>query len=91
MPSIAITRKHSKPIADGKKAINRLAKAIAERFDVEYGWEGNTLHFERSGVNGRIALGKGTIEVHAELSFLLTPIKTAIEREIERQLDKEFG
>ncbi len=91
MPSIEISRKHSKPMPDARKAIERVAKAVAKRFDIEYGWDGNTLNFERPGVNGHIALGKGTIRVNAQLSFLLIAIKSAIENEISKHLDKEFG
>ena len=91
MPSIEISRKHAKPMPEARKAIERVAKSIAKRFDIEYGWDGNTLNFERPGVNGHIALGKGTIKVAAQLSFLLIAIKPAIESEISKHLEKEFA
>jgi len=91
MPSIEISRKHDKPMAEARKAVEKVAKAVAKRFDVEYGWEGNTLHFERPGVSGHIALAKGTVKVAAQLSFLLLAIRGAVEQEIQRHLEKEFG
>lgn len=91
MPSIEISRKHDKPMAEARKAVEKVAKAVAKRFDVEYGWEGNTLHFERSGVNGHIGLAKGSVKVAVQLSFLLLAIRGAIESEIRRHLDQEFG
>ena len=91
MLSIEISRKHDKPMAEARKAVEKVAKAVAKRFDVEYGWEGNTLHFERPGVSGHIALAKGSVKVAAQLSFLLLAIRGAVEQEIQRHLEKEFG
>ena len=62
-----------------------------EKFDVEYGWEGNTLQFSRGGVDGHIAVGAKDIRVTAHLGFLLFAPKGPIEREIHRYLDEEFG
>ena len=45
----------------------------------------------RSGVSGRIALSKHTVEVLADLSFLLGALKPSIEREIDKYLEREFG
>ena len=91
MSRIDITRKHSLPLATGRKKIEHIAKSIAKRFDIEYGWDGDTMKFERSGVHGQIILTKATVRVFAHLSFLLLPLKGAVEQEIEKQLDKEFG
>ena len=91
MPSIQIERKHSKSIADAKKSVEKVAKQLANKFDVEYEWRGNTLAFARTGVSGRIALQKGAVEVLADLSFLLGALKPAVEREIQKYLEREFG
>ncbi|MGQ0802175.1 MAG: polyhydroxyalkanoic acid system family protein [Pseudomarimonas sp.] len=91
MPSIEIRRQHKKPLKDAKVAVEKVAEKIAERFDIEYEWQGNTLHFERSGVNGNIALSKGEVCVTANLSFFLGALKGPIEREIDRQIEQEFS
>jgi len=91
MPSIRISRKHKKSIKEARSAVDRIAKAIAKKFDIEYVWDDNTLNFERAGVTGHIALEKGKVEVLAELSFLLGAIKSPIEREIVRHLDEQLG
>ena len=90
MSRIDITKKHTRTLSDGRKAIERVAKSIAKRFDIEYGWDGDTMKFERSGVHGQIILTKTTVRVFAHLSFLLMPLKGAVEAEIEKQLEKEF-
>lgn len=91
MPSIDISRSHDKPLAEARKSVERLAKQIAKRFDVTYAWDDNTLNFERSGVNGAIALTKGKVRVTAKLGFLLMAIQPAVEREINKHLDEEFS
>ena len=91
MSRIDITRKHTLPLSEARKSIERVAKSIAKRFDIEYGWDGDAMKFERSGVHGQIVLTKTTVRVFAHLSFLLIPIKGSVEAEIEKQLEKEFS
>jgi putative polyhydroxyalkanoate system protein len=90
MSRIDLTRNHALPLSDARKKIERVAKSIEKRFDIQYGWDGDTLKFERSGVHGQIVLTKTTIRVFAHLSFLLMPLKGAVEQEIQKQLEKEF-
>jgi putative polyhydroxyalkanoate system protein len=91
MPTIDISRSHSRPLPEAKKSIERVAEHIAKKFDITWKWEGNTLHFERSGVDGHIKVTAKQVHVVAELGFLLTMLKSPVEREINRYLDEEFG
>lgn len=91
MSHIDIRRKHSRPLKDARAAIERVAEHIAEKFDVEYGWNGNMMEFSRGGVDGHIAVTGKEIHVTATLGFLLGAIRGPIEREILRYLDEEFG
>lgn len=91
MPSIRIERQHSKPLNAAKAAVERVAENMAERFDVEYDWQGSTLHFQRSGVDGHIEVGKRTVLVVANLGFLLSALKGPVERAIHDYIDREFS
>ncbi len=91
MPSIDITRAHSRPLAAAKKSVQRVADHLAQKFDVVCRWEGNTLNFSRSGVDGQIKVSARQVHVIADLGFLLLAIKGPVEREIHRYLDEEFG
>lgn len=91
MSTIQITRKHKKNHADAKAAVNRVAKAIAKKFDVTHGWDGDTLHFERTGVHGSITLEKGKVTVFAKLGLLLFAIRGPVEEAVHEYLDREFG
>lgn len=91
MPSIDISRPHSLSIPAAKKAVNRVAAHIAEKFEVDSAWQGNTLVFRRSGVDGHIQVEAKTVRVTVELGFLLMAIRGTVDREIRRYLDEEFG
>ena len=90
MASIDIKRSHTKPLKDAKKAVERVAEHIADKFDVEYEWDDNSLNFSRTGVDGHIAVTAKEIHVSVNLSFMLMMIKSSVDREIHRYLDEEF-
>ncbi|MGO4774663.1 polyhydroxyalkanoic acid system family protein, partial [Lysobacter sp. 2RAB21] len=50
MSSIDIRHPHTLAPAKARKAVEEVAQKLAERFDVEYGWEDDILNFSRSGV-----------------------------------------
>ena len=90
MPSIDIIRNHSVPLAEAKRKVQRVADHIASKFDVTCHWEGNTLQFRRSGVDGHIKVSARQIHVTAQLGFLLSALRGPVEREIHRYIDDEF-
>ena len=89
--TIDIHHAHSMPHAKARKAVEDVAKKLAERFDMAWRWEADTLHFTRSGVDGHIALAPRKLHVTAKLGFLLSAMKGPIEGEIRRVLDERFG
>lgn len=91
MPSIDIRRKHNRTMKDAKAAVDRLARQIADEFGVDVEWQGNTLAFSRSGVDGHIALSRGEVHVWVELGFLMGMMRSHIESEINRHLDEQIG
>ena len=91
MPAIDIRHQHSMPLPKARKAVEDVAKKLAARFDMEYDWDGDTLNFARSGVDGKIALTPKQLHVTAQLGFLLSALKGPIETEIRRVLGERFG
>jgi len=91
MASIDILHDHSKSPAQARKAVEDVARKLSERFDMDYAWVGDTLKFNRSGVDGRIALLPKQLHVTADLGFLLSAMKGPIESEIRRVLDEKFS
>lgn len=91
MARIDIRRTHSRSVPDARAAIDRLAEAISDEFQLQCKWTGDTLQFTRSGVDGCIALADGEVRVTAELGFLMGAFKPLVEREIERHLDEQLA
>lgn len=90
MSSIHIQHKHSLTPAKARKAVEDVAKTLSERFDFDYRWEGDALHFTRSGVDGLIELAPKELIVQAKLGFLLAMMKQPIEDQIRKVLDERF-
>ena len=91
MAVIDITRSHGGSIKSTKASVNRVATSLGAEYGVSHEWAGNTLYFERSGINGSIEVSKSELRVRAELGFLMGALKYTIEREIERLLDEHLG
>jgi len=91
MSEIDIRHAHSMPANRARKAVEEVASKLSERFGMDYDWDGDTLHFSRSGVDGRIALEPRQLHVRAKLGFLLSAMKGPIEQEIRRVLAERFG
>lgn len=90
MPGIDIHHAHSLSPAKARKAVEEVAIKLGEKFGLDYRWEGDTLHFVRSGVDGRIAMAPRQLQVTAKLGFLLSALQGPIEAEIRRVLKQKF-
>jgi putative polyhydroxyalkanoate system protein len=91
MSRIDIRHPHKRPLKEVRSMVEHLAEKISERWDVDYGWDGDTLVFERAGVHGEISVARSEVRVIATLGLLLFPLKGPIESEIRRYLDQELG
>jgi len=91
MADIELVRAHSEPIARARALVQKTADELAPEHDLSSEWHGNTLHFHRTGVDGQIIVTASEIRLHANLSFLLKPLKGRLVDRIERTFDKLFG
>lgn len=91
MANIDIRHRHSLPPAQARQAVQEVADKLVHRFGVSCHWDGDILHFSRSGVDGHIALAAEELHVSAQLGFLLGAMKGPIEAEIKRVLDERFA
>lgn len=90
MSHIVVHRDHSLTLDQARQAAEALAAQLAERYDIAYHWQGDALHFERSGVSGHIALEPDKVRINVRLGFLLVPLKQRLEQEVHRYLDEMF-
>ena len=91
MAIITISRKHALSHKKAKDVAEKIARDLKKRFDLDYEWEGDEVVFERPGVSGRMLVAKDSIDLEAQLGFLLSALKPAIEKEIHAQFDKLVG
>ena len=89
--SIDIRRHHTLGLAKAREAAEVIADQLDDKFSLQYRWNGDTLHFERSGVNGRMEVSASEIRLHVRLGFLLSPLRSRFEREIHKHLDEVLG
>jgi putative polyhydroxyalkanoate system protein len=89
--SIDIKKKHGKSLEEAQQIADDLAQDLADKFDIEYGWDGDTIVFQRLGVNGEIDVDEDVVHVRARLGFLISYLQPAVEKEINRYLDEHFA
>ena len=76
---------------DAQQAADDLARDLAEKFSINYGWEEDHIHFERPGVHGMITVRENEIRIKATLGIMLIFLKPLIEDEITDYLENQFG
>jgi putative polyhydroxyalkanoate system protein len=86
--NISIKRAHHSSVADARKIADKVAAKLAKDYQLTSNWDGDTLHFSRSGVNGTLAVGAKEFSIDAKLGFLMAAFKAPIQAAIEENLTK---
>ena len=90
MSNIDLHAHHGLSREDAQAAADELARDLADKFAIDYGWEGDHIHFERPGVHGTITVRDREIRIHARLGLMLMFLKPQIEDEVIRYLREHF-
>ena len=91
MSEIRVRRPHHFSHADAKRAAERVATDLKERFGLTGSWKGDALHFKGAGIDGVLKLEEKAVEIDARLGFMLALMKPAIEASIHENLDRLFA
>ncbi|MEH3022398.1 MAG: polyhydroxyalkanoic acid system family protein [Pseudomonas oryzihabitans] len=91
MSQITIERSHSLGLDGARQKADQLAEKLTRDYGVACTWEGDTLKFARSGVDGRIEVAESQVRVQATLGMMFSMLSGQIEKEIERKLDKALA
>lgn len=91
MSVIDMRARHALSHDDAQRAADELAGDLAQKFEIDYGWEGDHIHFERPGVHGTITVRENEIRIKAVLGLMLLFLKPRIETEITDYLQSHFG
>ncbi|MBO3277822.1 polyhydroxyalkanoic acid system family protein [Pseudomonas schmalbachii] len=88
MSHIRIERTHSLGLEAAREKAEKLGERFAREYGLSHGWRGNTLVFQRTGVDGRIDVSEDRVVVDIRLGLLLSAMGGVLKSEIERGLDK---
>lgn len=91
MADISIIHEHKLTPKKAREAAQKVADSISEEYGLACEWEGDTLHFERSGVQGQLTLEKKKAEMFIRLGFLMSAMAPMIQAKVEENMKKVFG
>jgi putative polyhydroxyalkanoate system protein len=91
MSTIDMHAEHDMNRDEAQAAADRLAEDLANKFDINYGWHGDHIHFDRPGVDGTITVRESEIRIKARLGLVLMFLKGRIEDEIVSYLGEHFN
>ncbi len=86
-----IKRNHSLGIAEARIRVDSIAASLTSKYGLSSAWEGDTLKFSGSGVNGRIDVADQSVDVDVKLGFALMMLEGTIRTSIEDAMDKHLA
>lgn len=90
MSRIHLRRSHDLSAKAARQRVDRMAAALAKKFEAECEWQGDVLSIAHPNVNGTVTLGRKEIVLEAKLGFLLAMFRDRVDAELGRILDQEF-
>ncbi|MEZ5741598.1 MAG: polyhydroxyalkanoic acid system family protein [Burkholderiaceae bacterium] len=91
MADLQFERAHGLGLAGAREAAQRVADEMAAKYEVSSQWEGDVLHFRRSGVQGTLAVSDDLIRLQARLGALLGAFVPRIQARLSENFDQYFG
>jgi putative polyhydroxyalkanoate system protein len=91
MADIDITRPHALGLEEARAAAERMESHLGRKFGLTGSWKGDTLHFERPGVTGSLAITEKELHLKIALGFMLKAMKGSIQTAVVHELDTLFG
>lgn len=88
MSDIKLVRPHSLPIAKARALVQKAADSLAADYDLSSEWQGDTLRFERQGVDGQMQVTASEIRLDITLGFLLKAFRGKLLERIEHKFDE---
>jgi len=88
MADIRIARPHILPLSRARAAAQDAADELAKAYALTWSWQGDTLKFQRSGVQGSIEVSPSQIAVEIRLGLLLKGMRKTIEQRVSRRLEE---
>ena len=90
MSNIHLKRPHALGLDGARRAVQRVADEMTEKYGLQCDWNGDVLSFARSGVSGTLAVGEAEILLEAELGMILSAFRPRIEEQLQKNFDHYF-
>jgi putative polyhydroxyalkanoate system protein len=90
MATIKLSHSHSLSHEEARQRVAELFESYRGRFGINYRWEGDTLHLNGSGFEGRAHLHPSRIDVEVKLGLMASAFKGQVESGLKSELDKRF-
>jgi putative polyhydroxyalkanoate system protein len=91
MSMIHVARPHHLGLDAARAKVERIAARVRDEYGAEYHWNGDVLHFKRSGISGKIAVAGDSMDLTIRLGLLLTPMKRQIEDRLVNKIDEALA
>jgi putative polyhydroxyalkanoate system protein len=91
LADIDLKRIHHLGMKAARHAADEMAADLGRKFGLSGNWTGNTLHFDRPGVTGKLVLTEKDLHLTVTLGFLLKALRGSIERAVHEELDTLFS
>jgi len=91
MADISITQQHSLSPDAARTAAQKVADKLSGEYGLHCKWEGNILRFDRSGVEGSLALDERQAALRIKLGFLMSAFAATIEQKVAESMRKVFA
>ncbi|MGO9931954.1 MAG: polyhydroxyalkanoic acid system family protein [Steroidobacteraceae bacterium] len=88
MADIEFVKPHALKLAEAKALVQKTADSLAVEYGLSSEWRGDTLHFHRSGVDGRMHVNDSEIRLQVTLGILLKAFKGTFIDHIEKTFDR---
>ncbi|MFK3738195.1 polyhydroxyalkanoic acid system family protein [Massilia sp. TN1-12] len=91
MADISIIQQHTLSQPAARAAAQKVADKLASDYGLQCKWEGDVLRFERSGVEGVLALEPSQAALRIKLGFMMSAFAPAIEQKVAESMRKTFA
>jgi putative polyhydroxyalkanoate system protein len=88
LANLIITREHELSVKEAKAVAQNMMAELEREYNIESEWDGDTLNFERSGINGCLDVSKDQLQIEMKLGMMLKPFQSKIEAAINDKLDE---
>lgn len=91
MADISIVQEHQLTPDMARAAAQKVADKIAAEYGLDCVWQGDVLHFSRSGVQGSLTLEAHQAAMNIKLGFLMSAFASTIEAKVAEKMKKVFS